>query len=152
MSNKNHFNASHGMTGTRIYNVWKHMKQRCLNKNSKRYEDWGGRGIKVCSKWKTFEGFWEDMKDSYLDDLSIERIDNDGDYCLENCRWATRKQQGSNKRNNRILKWNNMEKTLTDWASYIGMNKGTLSSRINKSKWSVEKSLTYEVEGGQFVI
>ncbi len=85
------------------YRSWQHMKERCYNKNSKRYADWGGRGIKVCESWlESFENFLNDMgkkpsQEKYK--YSIDRIDNDGDYTKENCRWATAKQQNTNKRN-----------------------------------------------------
>ncbi len=85
------------------YRSWQHMKERCYNKNFKRYADWGGRGIKVCESWlESFENFLNDMgkkpsQEKYK--YSIDRIDNDGDYTKENCRWATAKQQNTNKRN-----------------------------------------------------
>lgn len=81
------------------YNVWHHMIQRCNNHNNNRYEDWGGRGIKICDKWvDDFEAFYADMGKRPSANHSIDRINNDGDYEPGNCRWATPKEQSSNRR------------------------------------------------------
>ena len=85
---------SHGMNETRQYQCWADMKTRCLNKNHKWYESYGGRGITVCEKWLTFEGFWEDMEEGYSDALTLNRRDNDAGYCKENCAWDDAHFQG----------------------------------------------------------
>ena len=89
----------HNLSYTRIHRIWKGMKERCNNPKAKSYSNYGGRGIKVCGEWNnSFAKFYEDMIDGYSEDLTIDRIDNDGIYCKENCRWATYSQQQINKR------------------------------------------------------
>lgn len=94
-------NQTHGMHNTRQYQCWADMKTRCDNTSNKFYSYYGGRGITYCEKWKTFEGFWEDMSDGYSDDLTLNRRDNDGMYCKENCEWDTKNFQGHMRRKQR---------------------------------------------------
>lgn len=90
--------TTHGMHDTRQYQCWADMKTRCDSKSNKFYSYYGGRGISYCDKWKTFEGFWEDMQDGYSDDLTINRRDNDGNYNKDNCVWDTHNFQGHMRR------------------------------------------------------
>lgn len=99
MDNPYATNIKHGMHGTPEYNAWRAMKARCKNPKHKQYEGWGGRGIAVCSRWNDdFAAFYNDMGDKPSSAHSIDRIDNDGDYMPDNCRWATLSQQNRNKR------------------------------------------------------
>jgi hypothetical protein len=89
---------SHGMTKTKIYNSWRGMKERCDNPNNNRYSYYGARGIMYNKKWVTFEGFYSDMGESYLEGFELDRIDVNGNYCKENCRWTTQSEQCYNQR------------------------------------------------------
>jgi hypothetical protein len=133
-------NLSHGMTRTPIYAIYRSMMQRCYDQNSTAYNRYGARGINVCEKWQTFEGFYEDMGDK-PEGMSLERKDNDGDYCPENVVWAGWKAQANNRRSNRILEHRGKSQTLTQWADEINMKPQTLHARIFRYGWPVEKAL-----------
>lgn len=135
-------NTSHGLSETREYEIWAGIKKRCYNPKFKQYKNYGGRGIKVCDKWHGFKGFWEDMQEGYSDNLTIDRINNNGDYEKSNCRWATMKQQMNNKRNNRLIKFNNTILTMTEWEEKLHLTPKTLNNRITTHSWSIEKALT----------
>lgn len=90
--------TKHNKRYTREYEIWRSMLQRCTNPNKHSYEHYGGRGISVCEKWSTFNGFWEDMKEGYSDSLELDRIDVNGNYCKENCQWTTLENQAYNQR------------------------------------------------------
>ena len=96
-------NLSHGLANTPIYNVWATMKQRCLNSSEKRFKDYGGRGIKVCERWLKFENFIQDMGER-PEKLELDRINNDGNYEPDNCRWVTRSENLKNRRSHKLNK------------------------------------------------
>lgn len=136
--------TTHGMSYSRIYQIWADMKHRCSNAHNKNYKHYGGRGITVCEEWQnSFEAFYEwAMSHGYADNLTIDRIDGNSSYCPENCRWSTFKVQENNTRRNHYITYNGKTQTMKQWADEIGINYITLSSRINTHHWSVEKALT----------
>jgi len=144
------------MTGTRIHNIWRGIKVRCYNPNSKSYSHYGGRGIKMSSEWyKSFLSFNEwSMKNGYDDLLTIDRIDVDGDYCASNCRWVDMKSQQNNRSNNRLITFNGITCTEAEWAEKIGVSKRALNARLVRYKWSIERALTQPQRkkvGGHYV-
>lgn len=117
------------------------MKKRCSYKKSKHYKNYGGRGIRVCKRWlNSFENFYADMGSRPSSKYSIDRINNDGDYKPSNCRWATRKEQCNNTRQNHIITYNGVTLTMTQWARKIGLTRNVLKRRLALN-WSVERSL-----------
>lgn len=124
-------NKSHGMCATRIYKTWSSMKSRCYNANIPNFERYGGRGITVCDEWlNSFEAFYEwAMANGYADNLTIDRIDVNGNYCPENCRWVTIADQNRNKRNTTNIEINGKSQTISQWAKESGIPKTTLFYR-----------------------
>lgn len=133
---------THGDTGTRLHRIWQNMKARCYRKSAREYENYGGRGITVCDEWRnSYENFKEwALNNGYAEDLTIDRINTDGNYCPENCRWITNKEQQNNKRNNVVYEFNGEIKTLAQWSEELGICYRTLQKRIRK--WGVEKAFT----------
>lgn len=131
-----------------MYKSWCHIKQRCGNVNDAAYQNYGGRGISYSESWKTFEGFYKDMGSSWKLGMSIDRIDNSGDYCKENCRWATRVEQNNNTRRNRYIVLNGITKTLSQWSKFTGLKSSTIRMRIDAYKWPVEKALNINQKEG----
>lgn len=129
-----------GSCGDRLHTTWGHMVYRCSNKNMTNY---GGRGISVCEEWRnSYESFrdWA-LGNGYRDDLTIDRIDNNGNYCPENCRWATNRTQANNTRRNHNLTAFGETKTVTEWSRVYGVKYNTILSRLNKG-WSVEAAIS----------
>lgn len=127
-------------TCPRAYISWSHMKARCNNKNDKRWEQYGGRGIKYCKEWEHFSNFVRDMGDRPLG-LTLDRIDNDGDYCKQNCRWTDAKTQLNNTTRNKRYFLNGVSKTLSQWIEHFGLKPSTVRQRFYVYHWSLEKSL-----------
>lgn len=134
-------NEHHGQRGTRLYQIWIMMRARCNNpKDHSGYADYGGRGITICPEWGKFTVFYEwATANGYSDDLTIDRIDNDGNYEPGNCRWANWVEQANNKRNNRFIVINNEKKTLSQWCNQFEFPYGRAIARLNRG-WSPERT------------
>lgn len=130
----------HGMNGTRIYREWCHMKERCNSVKHKSYKHYGGKGIKVCEEWqKDFIPFYEwSMNNGYRDNLTLDRIDVDGNYEPNNCRWITNLEQQRNKKNNRFLTIEGITKTVSEWATISNLDRHTIYYRLDKGETGVE--------------
>lgn len=129
-------------TRTRLYVKWCHMIERCNNSHSEHYKDYGGRGITVCDAWRNNYITFRDWAicNGYNESLTLDRIDVNGNYCPENCRWVSHKDQCNNKRNNRLITYKGVTKTMTQWAEAIGMNVGTFKHRLRLG-WSVRNAI-----------
>lgn len=127
-------NFKHGLTNTKLFKIWQNMKNRCYNKNADNYSYYGGRGIKICNEWLyDFVCFYDwANKNGYKDGLTIDRIDGNGNYEPNNCRWANFIQQANNKVNNRILEYNGEKHTMAQWSRILKINNRTLSTGINR--------------------
>lgn len=139
-------NSTHHCRNTRLYHIWIDMRQRCMNPNQPDYPRWGGRGISVCEPWlESFDNFrkWA-MESGYTDYLTIDRIDVNGNYCPENCRWATYEDQANNRRSSKLIEYKGEIRSETQWSRLLGGNRNLVHSRL-KSGWSIEKALTTPV-------
>ena len=129
----------HGMTGSRTYRIWQNMKTRC-----KKHMDYAGRGITYDKLWDKFDNFLADMGVA-PDDMSLDRIDCNGNYEKSNCRWATQKQQMNNRRTNTFIEWDGKTQTISEWADELGISPTTLRCRIYEYGWSLERAMTEKV-------
>lgn len=132
--------TTHGKTKSRVYVIWKSMRQRCGNPKAFKYCNYGGRGISVCGRWLKFENFLADMGEP-PDGLTIERIDNNGNYEPTNCRWATYTDQLNNRRNNRFVEAFGKRQTLTQWSRELNIPFTTLRNRLDRAKLPAEEAL-----------
>ena len=136
--------TAHGLNKLPEASIYRGMKRRCLNPSSHGFKYYGGRGIKICDRWLGPEG----LKHFILDmgprpvGYEIDRINNNGDYEPENCRWVTPSENGRNKRNNASIIYNGETRCITEWAEILGMNHNTLFNRLNTLGWSPEKAFT----------
>lgn len=140
----------HGLLNTRLYYVWLSMKKRCYLPSNSDYNGYGARGVSICDEWRnSFEAFHEWALANGYDETAprgqctIERIDNNGNYEPSNCRWTTNDEQQNNKRSNHYITYNGKTQTIAQWAREIGVSRATLSNRINRLQWTIEKALTY---------
>lgn len=147
----------------RIRKILNSMRSRCYNIKNNRYKNYGARGIKICEEWSGKQGLknfynWA-IENGYKKDLSIDRIDNNGDYEPSNCRWATSREQSNNRTTNRLITYNKETHTLAEWSRILGISYNILQSRLNKDNWTIEESffgkaktyrrrvLKYDLEG-----
>lgn len=142
---------THGLRDTRIYGIWHGMLQRCYNPSRPKYKDYGGRGIGVCDEWRhDVKAFYEwAMSHGYADDLTIDRIDVNGNYEPSNCRWITIAEQSYNKSTSRLVTYKGETKTIAEWAKIKNIKTVTLWSRIVKSKWDIEKAIETPVSSAE---
>lgn len=143
---------THGESRSRLYPVWSNMRSRCNNPKNREYHRYGGRGIEVCDKWlNDFQAFYDWAMMNGYDETAprghctLDRINNDGNYCPENCRWTTARVQANNTRRTRFIELNGERHSVTEWARRLGVNQSTLNMRLNKYGWSAEKALKTEV-------
>lgn len=132
------FRRTHGHSSTAIYRAWHQMRRRCEDPKHPKFSYYGGKGVKLCQKWQTFEGFLEDMGERPTPVHTIDRIDGDGDYCKENCRWATRLEQAQNFSSNRNFSFGVRSQSLSAWARESGINMKTLQYRLD-AEWPAEE-------------
>lgn len=132
----------HGKHNTRLYRIWGNMKGRCYCKSRKEYKNYGGRGITVCEEWlHDFQAFYDwSMSNGYRDDLTIDRVEVNGNYEPSNCRWITNEEQQNNRQDSKLIEYNGTTQTLAQWASEYNMCYKTLQKRIDK--WGVEKAFS----------
>jgi hypothetical protein len=123
------YRRTHGKSQTPMYFAWKTMHRRCTDPKHPRWAYYGGRGISVCDRWRDYGNFLADMGER-PDGASIDRIDMDGHYTPENCRWATRKEQARNKSNSRFVEWDGRRQTIAAWAEEQGIGESTLRARL----------------------
>lgn len=134
-------NLKHGDRHTRLYKIWKAMRERCNTKSCSAYKNYGARGIKVCSEWNDYLTFKEwALSSGYTDELTIDRINVNDNYEPSNCRWATYKNQANNTRHNHFVTFNNETKTISEWADILGVKPHLILNRIRRG-WSVEDAL-----------
>jgi hypothetical protein len=131
---------THGQKDTPTYSSWCRMRQRCFNKDSTQYKWYGGSGVSVCKRWDSFENFLEDMGPRPVG-MTLGRINPRGDYRPSNCRWESWKEQGSNRRNSRKIRFQGETLTVTQWSRRIGISQPLLHKRLFQLGWPVRRAL-----------
>ncbi len=127
---------------TAEYNLWCTMRQRCNDPAARSYPRYGGRGIQVCVRWNDFAAFLADMGPRPSPNHQIERVDNDGPYAPDNCRWATAREQANNRRTNHTLTYTGRTQTIAEWARETGLSQSSIEQRLRVLRWPVEWALT----------
>lgn len=146
IASKKSFKHGDSKSRPRLYRIWENLNSRCNYSNNTYYKNYGGRGIKVCSEWRNYENFrsWA-LSHGYEGYLTIDRIDVNGNYCPENCRWTTAKEQSRNKTTNHLLTLGGKTQCIVSWCEELRLNPNTLHKRL-KLGWSVEKALLTPVK------
>lgn len=146
LKRKGNYVFKHREHGSSLYNRWCLMKKRCSNPKDSRWSSYGGRGVKVCAEWQEFIPFrdWAN-KSGYREELTIDRIDVNGDYHPENCRWVTTAIQAGNTRTNHYILYKGEKKTMTEWARISGLKVETLFYRL-KNGWEVAEAIETPVK------
>lgn len=134
--------TTHGLTNHPLFSIWNTMMNRCYNKKTKAYPDYGGRGIYVCKRWHDVSLFIKDNAPVSKKGLSIDRVDNDKEYSPANTRFITRREQALNRRSNVNITYKGITKPIFKWAYDLSLPPKTLWARIRVSHWSVEKAIT----------
>ena len=136
----------HGQSKTRLYGIWAGIKTRCFNKKHSDYHLYGGRGIKIFAEWLVFENFKEwAMENGYRDNLEIDRIDNDGNYSPDNCRWVSRKEQTRNTKKNRYFVIDGQKKCISEWCKIYKISHQLFLNRLSKG-WDIKTALTKPIK------
>ena len=138
-------NYRHGDTKDRLYKIWWGIKMRTTNPNRKEYPRYGGRGIKLCNEWADDHLAFKEwaLSNGYSENLSLDRIDVNGDYEPSNCRWATDLEQANNQTSNHLITYNGKTMNITQWSKETGIPRSTISGRLFKGKKSIEESLRF---------
>ena len=144
----------HGLSNTDLYHVYLTMKDRCNNSKSKAFKNYGARGIKICKEWsEDFKSFYDwSVRNGYKKGLTLDRINNDGNYSPENCRFVTINIQANNRRSTHFITFEGKTLSVQQWAELLGIKPSTLRSRFNKCGWSPEKALTKPIRGNHYEI
>lgn len=138
----------HGDSNSKLYNVWSAMRRRCLSPSCKDYQDYGARGITICEEWDDYIAFkkWA-LDNGYKAGVSIDRINNDLGYRPDNCRFVGLRTQANNKRNNSLITACGKTMTLAQWSRHTGINRTTISARINIYGWSLDEAVSIKAGG-----
>lgn len=131
----------HGRSGTPEWKIWNGIRSRCSNRREPGFKNYGGRGIRICERWLSFENFFADMGPRPSPKHSIERKENDGDYEPGNCVWATAKEQANNTRANRFIEFGGERLTLSQWSVRTGLTREAIAARLKRG-WTISHALT----------
>ena len=133
----------------KIYQVWSNMKNRCQNEKNAKYKYYGGKGIAICDEWMNFDEFYQwCIESGYVESLTLDRVDSNGNYEPANCRWITLAEQQRNKSNNFYITCNGETKTITDWSRFLGVTRHSIHYWIDKYDGNAEKAIKHYLESG----